>query len=594
VHALHIMGEEKRSERRLRGIGVSPGVARAEAHVARHGVLTPVPRQIAVDELDAEWGRFKEALEVTRGQVQELKQRLDEVGEGREAGIFDAHLLILEDPVMLTEVERTLREQRMSVDAAFLSVVNRFEKAFLAAEDEYLRERSVDVRDVAQRVLRNMQEALGMRALVPVKPEDPHVLVARDLNPSDTADMDRDLVRGFVTEMGSSTSHTAIIARSLGIPAVVGLANASRVLQSGDDLLVDGYLGLVIVNPSFETQKAYDRLESRRRRVSDALVDLRAEPAETKDGQRVVLAANVEFLRELPILREQGAEGIGLYRTEFFYLKSESLPTEDEQYTAYVKAVSEVGRHGVVFRTCDIGGDKLPTSTHRDPEPNPFLGWRGIRLSLSQEGVFRTQVRAILRASAVGTVKIMFPMISTLDEVRRARAIVNACADELRQEGVAVDPDIEIGIMIEIPGTAMAADLFAREVDFFSIGSNDLTQYTLAVDRVNEKVADLYQPTNPGVLRLMAASVDAAKAAGIWVGVCGEVAGDISFTPLLLGMGVDELSVTPRQILRVKRAIRNLDAAACREMFSRVRVEDLDAKALSEAMAREAYPDLFE
>lgn len=583
-----------REEKRLRGIGVSPGVARAEAHVVRHGVITPVPHRVRVDDLDAEWDRLKAALEVTRQQVAALKRRLDEAGEGREAGIFDAHLLILEDEVFLGEVERVLREDRLAVDAAFIQVVSRYEEALAGVDDGYLRERAVDMQDVAQRVLRNLHAAQGAGALAPVVPDDPHVIVARDLNPSDTADMDRDLVRGFVTELGSQTSHTAIIARSLGIPAVVGLPGITRLLQSGADMLVDGYLGLVIVNPTLETLKAYQRLEAQRSRVSAGLAELRDEPAQTLDGKRIKLAANIEFLRELPILREQGAEGVGLYRTEFFYLKSDVLPTESEQYSAYCRVVAEAGRHGVIFRTVDIGGDKLPGEARRQAEPNPFLGWRGIRISLAEEEVFRTQLRAILRASAAGPVKVMFPMITTVGEVRQARRILNECADELRAEGVAVDDEIEVGIMIEVPGTAVAADTFAGEVDFFSIGSNDLTQYTLAVDRVNERVADLYQPMSLGVLRLMATAVDAAREAKIWTGVCGEVAGDVLFTPLLIGMGVDELSVGPRQVLRVKRAVRGLDSKACGELFAKVRTGEVDAATACLEMAREAYPDLLD
>jgi phosphotransferase system enzyme I (PtsI) len=586
----------ERTERRWRGIGVSPGVARAEAHLVVGGVILPVARPVPVSELDSEWKRFEFALEATKTQVEALKKKLDEAGEGREAGIFDVHILILEDSVLLNEVERTLREQRLAVDAAFYQVMMRYQEAFDGIEDEYLRERAVDMEDVAQRVLRNLRGHGTGKDRAASLPEHPHVLVARDLSPSDTAAMDRELVRGFVTELGSHTSHTAILARSFGIPAVVGLADITDEIESGADVLVDGYLGLVIVNPTLETLRAYERLETRRSAIRAQLQDLRDQPAETMDGRRLKLAANIEFLGEIPVLKEQGAEGVGLFRTEFFYLKGDSLPTEEEQFLAYTQAVREVGGDGVIFRTFDIGGDKLPTARHHDPEPNPFLGWRGIRVSLEEKGIFKTQLRAILRASGYGKALIMFPMVATREEVRAARAIVRECMDELRAEGKAFDEQIAIGAMIEVPGAAMAADLLAPEVDFFSIGTNDLTQYTIAVDRVNERVAGLYEPMHPGVLRLIDAVVKAAAHRGIWVGVCGEAAGDVLYAPLLIGLGVDELSVGPRQVLRVKRAVRSLSLEKCREL-TEAALGGLDTPEITarcEAMAREAYPELLE
>lgn len=586
----------ERTERRWRGIGVSPGVARAEAHLVVGGVILPVARMVAVSDLDSEWRRFLAAVEATKAQVEVLKKKLDAAGEGREAGIFDVHILILEDSVLLNEVERTLREQRLAVDAAFYQVMMRYQEAFDGIEDEYLRERAVDMEDVAQRVLRNLRGLGSEKDRAASLPDHPHVLVARDLSPSDTAAMDRELVRGFVTELGSHTSHTAILARSFGIPAVVGLADITDELQSGADVLVDGYLGLVIVNPTLETLKAYERLETRRSAIRTQLLDLRDQPAETTDGRRLKLAANIEFLGEIPVLKEQGAEGVGLFRTEFFYLKGDALPTEEEQFLAYTRAVREVGGEGVIFRTFDIGGDKLPTARHHDPEPNPFLGWRGIRVSLEEKDIFKTQLRAILRASGYGKALIMFPMVATRDEVRAARAITRECMDELRAEGKAFDENISIGAMIEVPGAAMAADLLAPEVDFFSIGTNDLTQYTIAVDRVNERVAGLYEPMHPGVLRLIDAVVKAAADRGIWVGVCGEAAGDVLYAPLLIGLGVDELSVGPRQVLRVKRAVRSLSREKCRELAAAA-IGGLDTPEIAarcEAMAREAYPELLE
>jgi len=583
-------------EERWRGMGVSSGVARAEAHVIRRGLIVPVARTVPVSAVDAEWGKFEEAIRMTQAQIEGLKRRIDQAGEGTESGIFDAHLLILEDVVMLGEVERIVREQCLAVDAAFFKVVRRYEDALKQVDDEYLSERAADMEDVAQRVLRNLQAIHGVGPAEPVMPETPHIIVARDLRPSETANMDRSLVRGFVTEMGSQTSHTAIIARSLGIPAVVAVEGITEALESGVDLLVDGFLGLVVANPSPETLQAHEQSEARRRSISAGLESLRDLPAETTDGFRLVLAANVEFSRELPALAEQGADGIGLYRTEFLYLKGEDLPAEEEQTHVYLEAVKAAGPEGVIFRTFDVGGDKLATGRLREPEPNPFLGWRGIRVSLVEQEIFRTQVRAILRASAAGKVRIMFPMIATVGEVRKARAMVRACMDELRQEQVAFDEALEVGVMIEVPGAAMIADVLAREVDFFSIGSNDLTQYALAVDRVNERVADLYQPTHPGVLRLMQHTVDAAHEAGIWAGICGEMGSDVLITPLLVGLGLDELSVGSRQILRLKRALRALNAVRCRDLVARaMRCDDGPAVyEMCRQVALECYPDLLE
>lgn len=585
-----------RSERRIRGIGVSPGVARADAYLVVDGIILPAERTVPVAELDSEWHRFLAAVAVTKEQVEALKKKLDAAGEGREAGIFDAHVLVLEDTLLLKEVERTLREKRIAVDSAFYKVMMRYQDALSSIEDVYLRERAVDMEDVAQRVLRNLNRLEAAEDHGTAGPDTPHVLVARDLTPSYTASMDRELVRGFITELGSHTSHTAILARSFGIPAVVGLAGITNEIASGADILVDGYLGIVIVDPTLETLKAYERLEARRAVIRAGLQDLRDQAASTLDGRRIQLAANIEFLGEIPVLNEQGADGVGLFRTEFFYLKDDTLPTEEEQFLAYTRAVSEVGAGGVIFRTFDIGGDKLPTGHHHVPESNPFLGWRGIRVSLEEREIFKTQLRAILRASAYGKARIMFPMVATCGEVRAARGLIRECMAELDAAGVRYDPAIEVGAMIEVPGAAMAADLLAKEVDFFSIGTNDLTQYTLAVDRVNERVAGLYEPMHPGVLRLIQIVVDAAARQGIWVGVCGEAASDVLYVPLLLGLGVTELSVGPRQILRMKRAIRALDSGRCRDLAAAA-VGGLDIPEIAErcrAMASAAYPELLE
>jgi len=584
---------ETDQEVRMQGVGVSPGVSRAEAHIIRRGIIVPTPYLVAEEQLDAEWRRFEKALEATRIQLLELQQRIDSYGNGKEAGIFDAHLLFLEDAVLLQEVERTLRERGLNVAAAFYEVICRYEEAMGRIEDDYLRERVADLEDVAQRVLRNLRGEQAGEAEASAHAE--HILIAHDLKASDTAAMDRNLVKAFVCELGSQTAHTAIIARSLGIPAVVGLSKATELVEFGADVLVDGYRGLVILNPTPATLSEYATLEEEQSAISDELKSLRDETTETLDGRRIILSANIEFLREVPVFKEQGAEGVGLYRTEFFYLRGEELPSEEEQTEAYTAVARETGEDGLIIRTFDVGGDKLPLERHLEPEPNPFLGWRGIRVSLGERGVFKTQLRSILRASAHGKVRIMFPMVASVAEVREAKGLLRECEEELLSEGHAFDERIEVGAMIEVPSAALTADLIAPEVDFFSIGTNDLTQYTIAVDRVNERVADLFQPMHPGVLRLMRMVVQAARGSGIWVGVCGETAGDVEYLPLLVGLDVDELSVGPRQVLRVRRAIRSLDAKECCALVDRLLVdaETEDIRRACREMASQRYPELM-
>lgn len=583
----------QKKERRLRGLGVSPGLGRAPAWLVFEGIILPKPRKITEKDFPAEWRRFRRAVAKTAEQISELKHRIDSAGRGVEVGIFDAHLLMLQDEVMIDEVKKAMREELISPGNAFYQVYRRYASALSSAKDDYLSERAADFHDLAQRLLRNLARSAPAAKSIN---KAPHAIVAHDLLPSDTAKFDAKRVRALVTAVGSPTSHTAIIARSLGIPAVVGLGSAVTELENGDDILVDGYRGLVIVNPKASTLRAYDRLESRRSKVRDSLLALRDEPATTRDNRRIILSANIEFLREIPTLLEQGAEGIGLYRTEFLYLRGDRLPTEKEQTASYSQALKKVKGEGVIFRTCDIGGDKLPSTGRREPEPNPFLGWRGIRFSLEERGIFKTQIRAILRASVHGTARIMFPMVSSRAEVCEARGVVAECMMELSREGLPFDRDIEIGAMIEIPAAALTADLIAPEVDFFSIGTNDLTQYAIAVDRINDKVAGLLDPMHPGVLRLIQMTVESARKAGIWTGVCGEAAGDLFVLPLLIGLGIDELSVGPRQVLSVKRAIRALDASDCQALVTRV-LSAMDASEVRKEcvkVARKLYGDLLD
>lgn len=545
------------------GIPASPGIAIAPVHVIARGFSPPEVYEIAEDEVEREQERFRQALEITKRQLIELQSRLEDLSGDNESGIFEAHVMILEDKSVLSRVLKAIPGRLQNAEYAYYAVMQNFLEAMRRIPDPYLRERTADIEDVAQRVLRNFSTEGDTRTL---GPEDQHVLVAYDLAPSDTASMNRRHVLGFATEQGSVNSHTAILARAFGIPAVVGLDGAVIDIIALTPSILDGYTGKLILHPSPETLERYRNLTLAKERVRNSLDALSGVATDTTDGRSLKVSANIEIIDELPPVKRSGAKGIGLYRTEFLLLNGEEMPDEKRQAEVYSKVAAEMAPHTVIIRTLDAGGDKLPVEPLTDPEPNPFLGWRGIRVSLARPAMFREQVRAVLRASAYGKVAIMFPMISGLAEVRRSRDMVNHCMDELANEGVPFDRNLPVGIMIEVPAAAICADLLAPEVDFFSIGTNDLIQYTVAADRVNPHVADLYRPTHPAVIRLIKRTIDAARDNGIWTGICGEMAGDIRLTPLLLGLGVEELSVGPQQVPRVGQAIRSLSYAECAAM----------------------------
>jgi phosphoenolpyruvate-protein phosphotransferase (PTS system enzyme I) len=429
-------------------------------------------------------------------------------------------------------------------------------------------------------VIRNLQ---GKAPKTFLALSEPHILVAHNLTPSDTASINRANVLGIATDLGSRTSHTAILARSLNIPAIVGLHDITAKLETGQHVLLDGSDGLLIINPAPQTIAHYAEIESRRAKVAARLKELRTTRSTTRDGHHIVLSANIELPEDVEAVAANGAEGIGLYRTEFLYLNRSTLPTEHEQFETYRKVAERVRPEPLIIRTFDLGGDKLaPGTVDITDELNPFLGWRAIRLCLENIDIFKTQLRAVLRASVVGNIKIMFPMISGLEELRRARAVLAECKEELRRSGVSMGEEIEVGAMIEIPSAAICANVLAPEVDFFSIGTNDLIQYALAVDRVNEKIAHLYEPTHPAVLHLLKMIADAAHANHIWVGVCGEMAGDVALTPLLLGLGMDELSASATLVPRVKRAVQGLAIPECRKLVE----ETLKFNTAAEILAR--------
>jgi phosphotransferase system enzyme I (PtsI) len=567
-------------EIRFEGAGVSPGIARGKVHVVRDEFDEVVRYRIAPSQVPDEIGRFETALIQTRMQILEMQQRIAESIGAKDAAIFDAHLLVVEDRTLIDEVLRKLETDLCNVEWVFQEVATRYAETLNKIDDPYLRERALDIQDVTKRVIRNLQ-GKAPKTFVPLN--EPHILVTHNLTPSDTASIDRANVLGIATDLGSRTSHTAILARSLNIPAIVGLHDITARLETGQQVLLDGNDGWLILDPTPETLAQNARIESRRARISAKLKELRETTSTTRDGRHIVLSANIELPEDVDAVKANGAEGIGLYRTEFLYLNRTTLPTEEEQYRTYRKVAERVFPDPLIIRTFDLGGDKLaPGTVDIGDELNPFLGWRAIRFCLENLEIFKTQLRAILRASAVGNVKIMFPMISGVDELRRAIAVLEECKEELRSSKMDIAERLEVGAMVEIPSAAICASVLAAEVDFFSIGTNDLIQYALAVDRVNEKIAHLYEPTHPAVLRLLKMIADAAHANNLWVGVCGEMAGDAALIPLLLGLGIDELSTAATLVPRVKRAVQSVTIPECRELVE----ETFKLNTASEILAR--------
>ena len=579
-------------EARFQGLGVGPGIARGIVFIHHPDDEEPPKRRIDESDIANEIVRFESALIATRAQILEMQQRIAEAIGAKDASIFDAHLLVVEDRTLIDEVLRTLEREKFNVEFIFAEVANRYAKTLSEIDDPYLRERAFDIHDVTRRVIRNL---LGRSTKTLGAIDVPQIVVAHNITPSDTAMLNRQMVLGFATDVGSRTSHTAIMARSLNIPAVVGLKDISLRLQPGDQVLLDGNSGVVIVNPSDQTLWEYGEIEVKLEHVQEVLTGLRDTKSTTADGCHVILSANIELPEDVPLVIEAGAEGIGLYRTEFFYMNKNELPSEEEQFETYRSVAEAIMPESVIIRTLDLGGDKFLSHSHLPTEINPFLGCRAIRFCLDRPDIFKAQLRAILRAAATGNVRMMFPMISGLSELRQAKEILEACKVELRDEGKPFKEDIELGIMIEVPSAVLVADALAREVKFFSIGTNDLIQYTIAVDRVNERIAHLYEPTHPAILRLIEMTVTAAHANSIWVGVCGEMAGEITLTPLLLALGVDELSASAGLVPRVKKAVQTLDTKECNRLLEDVRDLDSAAEILErcEEVARRHYPELL-
>ena len=580
-------------ERIFRGIPASEGVCQAKIIVLRKPDAKIPERSLSKEDIPAEIQRFEAALTQTRTDIREVQAKVSDAMGAQDAGIFEAHLMVLEDRTLIDGTVSIVEQDKINVEQAFQQVIDKYTASLAAIDDAYLRERVSDMRDISSRVLDNLLGRKGGELLDAIN--EPCIVVCHEMPPSMTVALDEKEVLGIATDIGGKTSHMAIMARSMGIPAVSGLGDISQQIHSGDFALLDGYNGVVAVDPSQQTQFEYGLLIRRKQDLAEQLRELRDKPAKTLDGTRITLSANIEHPSDVEMVREYGAEGVGLFRTEYLFIHRDTLPTEEEQYEAYAAVARGLKPNPVLIRTLDLGGDKFLTQLKVPEEMNPFLGWRAIRFCLEEKEIFSAQLRAILRASAHGDIRMMYPMISGVGEMDEANALVEECKAQLTEEGVEFNPDMEIGAMIEIPSAVMVADDLAKRAKFFSIGTNDLIQYSLAVDRMNERIAHLYQPTHPAILNLIRLTVEAAERNGIWAGVCGEMAHDPALVPLLLGLGIKELSAATPSIPNIKYLIRNLDLNEAKELAAEALKLESSAEILerSTAMARRIAPDLF-
>jgi phosphoenolpyruvate-protein phosphotransferase (PTS system enzyme I) len=540
---------------KFQGIAASPGIGLGRIFRLEYEEVQVRDTTVPAERVEDEIGRFRAAVEASRRDLMQVRDGIAaELGED-EARIYDAHLLILDDPDLTEAVEQGVRRDLRAVAAVFRGHMGGVAARLEAASDEYLRERHTDVLDVERRVLRHLAgDGQGRRPRL----EEPSIIVAHDLMPSEVATLGRERVLGYVTEVGGRTSHSAIVARGRGIPAVMSVRGILQQVKTGDLGAVDGYSGVVEINPDSETTAYFRSRGEMLNQERSALAAIESEPAVTQDGRRIDLGANIELPEDAEGVVRSGADSIGLFRTEFFYLNRQELPDEDEQYDAYRSVVEALAPRPVLFRTMDLGGDKVASYLGMTQETNPFLGWRGIRFALHHPELLLTQLRAIYRAGAHGRVRLMFPMVSSEDEMTRALAICDQAVAGLARDGLPHDPQIEVGVMVETPSAVWLADVLAKHAKFLSIGTNDLTQYTLAMDRDNERLAGLYEPLSPAILRSIRHTVAEAHAAGRWVGVCGEMAGDPRTAVLLVGLEVDELSMACFDVPRVKAAIRSV------------------------------------
>jgi phosphotransferase system enzyme I (PtsI) len=550
----------------IKGIGVTPGIIIGKAYLLDRKKIEAPAKVLPEFQVDQEVARFQDAVEESKKQLRMAKERLLHEDAAGLSYILDTHLLLLEDKKLIENTVETIKQSWINSEWALKINLDRVRKVFDTIDDEYLKSRKTDVDYVGDRILRNLM-GKETESISQIKEEV--IIVAHDLSPADTAQMSKDKVTAFVTDMGGRTSHTAIMARSLEIPAVVGSETATHSVNTGDTLIVDGTTGVVVVNPSLEIMQEYQERQRVRQKMERELFQYRDLPAETLDGYRVKVLANIELVDEIPSVLQHGAEGIGLYRTEYLYLNRKDLPSEEDHFNAYKKVVEGIYPHPAIIRTLDIGGDKFLSHLDLAAEMNPAMGLRAIRFSLKEVDIFKVQLRAILRASAYGKVKILFPMISGATEIREVKKILNEVRLNLSAEGIPFDPKMEIGIMIEVPSAVTIADILAKEVDYFSIGTNDLIQYSLAIDRVNESVTHLYEPLHPAILRLVKTVVKAAHQAGIRVAMCGEMAGEPLYVPILVGLELDDLSMNVLSIFRVKKILRAYTFRDCKDLVGK-------------------------
>ena len=549
----------------IKGIAASDGVAIAKAYLLVEPDLT-FDKNEKVTDVEGEVAKFNSAIEASKVELTKIRNNAEVQLGADKAAIFDAHLLVLDDPELIQSIQDKIKNENANAATALTDVTTQFVTIFESMDNEYMKERAADIRDVSKRVLSHI---LGVELPNPSMIDESVVIVGNDLTPSDTAQLKKEFVQGFATNIGGRTSHSAIMSRSLEIPAIVGTKSITQEVKQGDMIIVDGLNGDVIVNPTEDELIAYQDKRERYFADKKELQKLRDADTVTVDGVHAELAANIGTPNDLPGVIENGAQGIGLYRTEFLYMGRDQMPTEEEQFEAYKEVLEAMNGKRVVVRTLDIGGDKELSYLNLPEEMNPFLGYRAIRLCLAQQDIFRPQLRALLRASVYGKLNIMFPMVATINEFREAKAILLEEKENLKNEGHDISDDIELGIMVEIPATAALADVFAKEVDFFSIGTNDLIQYTLAADRMSERVSYLYQPYNPSILRLVKQVIEASHKEGKWTGMCGEMAGDETAIPLLLGLGLDEFSMSATSILKARRQINGLSKNEMTELANR-------------------------
>ncbi|TET11096.1 phosphoenolpyruvate--protein phosphotransferase, partial [Candidatus Aerophobetes bacterium] len=551
----------------FRGIAASPGIAMGKVYILEKEDFPILKYKIKKEQVEKEIERFKEAVEESKKQLEEIKERVKKKIGIRESYIFQAHLSILEDPLLIDSTIERIKKERLNAETSLRNTFKAFPKKFASAQAGFIQERFRDVEDIGERILRNL---LNKPTFTLSHLEESIIIVAYDLAPSDTASMQKGKILGFATDIGGRTSHTAIMARSLEIPAVVGMGNITQKVKPGSIIILDGNTGRVIINPTPSQIEKYQKEEEEFFSYKKKLEALKTLPAQTLDGREIELGVNIAGSEEIDIALKDGAEGVGLFRTEYLYMNRTTLPSEEEQLKAYKTVAHKTAPNTVIIRTLDLGGDKFISHFPVPKQINPFMGWRAIRLWLERVDIFKVQLRAILRASQFGKVKIMYPMISGIEEIRKADQILFEVKEELKKDGLSFAEDIEVGAMIEIPSAAIIADLMAKEVDFFSLGTNDLIQYSLAVDRVNEKVAYLYQPLHPTILRLVDNIVKCAHRENIWVGACGEMASDPLFALILLGLGVDEFSVSPTSLLEIKKVIRGIRWEETEEIASKL------------------------